>query len=175
VAPATRFDPRLPDWKPVKPAVPSRQPSIRRGATGLRPTFGRVSPTDAMPLCRSLDKIGPIGRTVGDTALMLDAINGYDRTYPSSIAAPFAHNSRLDRRRRGYFPADYKLNGIEELDRAALDIARRVELRLMPRKPRSALRFGCSMRARSAISAAHSRKVSASGIGVRRWGEPTRE
>jgi hypothetical protein len=59
VAPATRFDPRLSDGKPVKPAVPSRQPSIRCGATGLRPTFGRVSPTGAMPLCRSLDKIGP--------------------------------------------------------------------------------------------------------------------
>jgi hypothetical protein len=67
---------------------------------------------------------------------VLDAINGYDRTDPSSIAAPFAHNSRasIEGLRLGYFPADSKLDGIEELDRAALDIAKRVGLSLVPRK-----------------------------------------
>lgn len=111
-------------------------PSVRCGATGLRPTFGRVSRTGAMPLCWSLDKIGPICRTVGDTALVLDAINGYDRTDPSSIAAPFAYNSRasIEGLRLGYFPADYKLDGIEELDRTVLEVAKRLGLRLVPLK-----------------------------------------
>jgi Asp-tRNA(Asn)/Glu-tRNA(Gln) amidotransferase A subunit family amidase len=111
-------------------------PSMRCGATGLRPTFGRVSRTGAMPLCWSLDKIGPICRTVGDTALVLDAINGYDRTDPSLIAAPFAYNSRasIEGLRLGYFPADYKLDGIEDLDRAVLEVAKRLGLRLVPLK-----------------------------------------
>lgn len=53
-------------------------PSARCGATGLRPTFGRVSRAGAMALCWSLDKIGPICRAVDDTALVLAAINGFD-------------------------------------------------------------------------------------------------
>ena len=45
-------------------------PSIRCGTTGLRPSFGRVSRAGAMALCWSLDKIGPMCRTVEDTALV---------------------------------------------------------------------------------------------------------
>src|SRR5438552_18744378 len=50
-------------------------PSIRCGTTGLRPTFGRVSRTGAMALCWTLDKIGPMCRTVEDTALVASVIN----------------------------------------------------------------------------------------------------
>ena len=67
-------------------------PSMRCGATGLRPTFGRVSRAGAMSLCWSLDKIGPICRSVNDTGIVLDAINGFDPRDASSVGVPFAHD-----------------------------------------------------------------------------------
>lgn len=51
-------------------------PSMRCGTTGLRPTFGRVPRSGAMALCWSLDKVGPICRSVQDTAWVLAAIEG---------------------------------------------------------------------------------------------------
>lgn len=53
-------------------------PSIRCGASALRPTFGRVSRDGCMPLSWSLDKIGPICRSLEDCALVFDAIHGSD-------------------------------------------------------------------------------------------------
>jgi hypothetical protein len=53
-------------------------PSMRCGVTGLRPTFGRVPRTGAMTLCWSLDKLGPMARSVEDTLLVLNAITGPD-------------------------------------------------------------------------------------------------
>ena len=47
-------------------------PCMRCGTTGLRPTFGRVARTGVMALCWSLDKIGPICRSVLDTAIVLE-------------------------------------------------------------------------------------------------------
>src|SRR5581483_11452824 len=54
-------------------------PSMRCGVTGLRPTYGRVARTGAMTLCWSLDKLGPMTRTVEDAVLVLHAISGPDR------------------------------------------------------------------------------------------------
>ena len=59
-------------------------PSAFCGITGLRPTFGLVSRYGAMPLAPSLDKVGPMGRTVTDLAIVLEAIAGYDRRDPGS-------------------------------------------------------------------------------------------
>lgn len=53
-------------------------PSTRCGVTGLRPTFGLVPRTGAMALSWSMDKIGPICRSVEDCALVLSAIYGPD-------------------------------------------------------------------------------------------------
>ncbi|OLB21361.1 MAG: amidase [Acidobacteria bacterium 13_2_20CM_57_7] len=53
-------------------------PSTRCGCTGLRPSFGLVPRTGAMALSWSMDKLGPICRTVEDCALVLDAIHGRD-------------------------------------------------------------------------------------------------
>src|SRR6266852_2852053 len=50
-------------------------PSMRCGVTGLRPTYGRVPRTGAMTLCWSLDKLGPMTRTVEDALLVLHAIS----------------------------------------------------------------------------------------------------
>lgn len=64
-------------------------PSVRCGTTGLRPTFGRVGRSGGMALCWSLDKIGPICRSVDDTAIVLQAINGHDPADASSIPTRF--------------------------------------------------------------------------------------
>ena len=64
-------------------------PATRCGATGLRPTFGRVSRAGAMALSWSMDKLGPICRTVEDCALVLDAIHGADGKDPTARTVPF--------------------------------------------------------------------------------------
>lgn len=64
-------------------------PSTRCGATGLRPTFGRVSRRGAMALSWTMDKVGAIARSVGDCALVFDAIHGWDVRDPYSRSAPF--------------------------------------------------------------------------------------
>ncbi|MDO5528407.1 MAG: amidase [Paracoccus sp. (in: a-proteobacteria)] len=68
-------------------------PSHRCGATGLRPSFGRISRAGAMTLCPSLDKVGPIARAVEDCAMVLSVLNGADPADRGSIAAPFAYRS----------------------------------------------------------------------------------
>jgi len=67
-------------------------PCMRCGATGLRPTFGRVARSGVMALCWSLDKIGPICRSVLDTAIVLDTINGASTDDPASVEQPFYFN-----------------------------------------------------------------------------------
>ena len=55
-----------------------RQPAAYCGIVGLKPTYGLVSTRGVIPLSWSLDHVGPLARTVGDTALMLQVIAGYD-------------------------------------------------------------------------------------------------
>lgn len=61
-----------------------RGPAAFCGVVGLKPTYGLVSRSGAVPLSWSLDHIGPMTRTVGDCAIVLDAIAGYDPTDPTS-------------------------------------------------------------------------------------------
>src|SRR5690606_30513247 len=65
-------------------------PSTRTGATGLRPTYGRVSRHGAMALSWSMDKIGPIARNVEDCALAFAAIHGADGLDLTVRDLPFA-------------------------------------------------------------------------------------
>ena len=65
-------------------------PSMRCGITGLRPTYGRVARTGAMTLCWSLDKLGPMTRSVEDALLVLQVISGPDAGDVSNVS------SRLD-------------------------------------------------------------------------------
>ena len=102
-------------------------PSHRCGTTGLRPTFGRVSRAGGMALCWSLDKVGPICRSVEDTALVLGAINGADPDDRSSIEAPFAFDAGASiRGARIGFLAQAFGEGATEVDHAALEAARRL-------------------------------------------------
>lgn len=71
-------------------------PSRRCGASSLRPTFGRVSRDGCMPLSWSLDKIGPICRSVEDCALVFDAIHGADGRDMTAGSFPFHWPSQKD-------------------------------------------------------------------------------
>ena len=71
-------------------------PSIRCGASSLRPTFGRVSRDGCMPLSWSLDKIGPICRSVEDCALVFDAIHGWDGKDQTANSYEFNWPSKHD-------------------------------------------------------------------------------
>lgn len=109
-------------------------PSMRCGATGLRPTFGRVPRTGAMALCWSLDKVGPLARTVEDCALVLDAIRGRDDGDPSSLDVSFTFDASapLEAIRIGYDSAWFEGRGAVDLDRAALDAMKQTGAQLVP-------------------------------------------
>ena len=71
-------------------------PSTVCGATGLRPTFGRVSKQGAMALSWSMDKLGPICRNAIDCALVLEVIRGADGMDFTVRDFPFNYNYSKD-------------------------------------------------------------------------------
>ena len=71
-------------------------PADRCGVVGLRPTFGRVSRHGAMALSWSLDKLGPLTRSVEDAALVLTGIAGTDARDPATREAPFPWDPSAD-------------------------------------------------------------------------------
>jgi len=91
-------------------------PSTRCGCTGLRPTFGLVPRTGAMALSWSMDKLGPICRSVEDTALVLHAIHGADGNDRSVKNAAFNWDAGLDWRklRVGYLKDDFEKSADQE-------------------------------------------------------------
>ena len=103
-------------------------PSMRCGVTGLRPTFGRVARTGAMTLCWSLDKLGPMARSVEDTMLVLNAISGPDPGDVSSVPSKLDFNAgaSVQGLRVGYFPGWMKENPATDVDRAALEAVKKV-------------------------------------------------
>ncbi len=103
-------------------------PAMRCGITGLRPTYGRVPRTGAMTLCWSLDKLGPMTRSVEDAMLVLEAISGPDAGDVSSVTSrlDFDAAAPVKGLRVGYFPAWMKENPATEVDRAAVETVRKV-------------------------------------------------
>jgi Asp-tRNA(Asn)/Glu-tRNA(Gln) amidotransferase A subunit family amidase len=103
-------------------------PSMRCGVTGLRPTYGRVPRTGAMTLCWSLDKLGPMARSVEDTLLVLNAIAGPDPGDLSSVAYPlhFEASASVKGLRVGYFPAWMTQAPATDVDRLALETVKKV-------------------------------------------------
>ena len=97
-------------------------PSMRCGVTGLRPTYGRVPRTGAMTLCWSLDKLGPMTRSVEDTLLVLHAISGPDAGDLASVPShlDFDANASVKGLRIGYFPKWMQDFPATDVDRAAL-------------------------------------------------------
>jgi Asp-tRNA(Asn)/Glu-tRNA(Gln) amidotransferase A subunit family amidase len=103
-------------------------PTMRCGITGLRPTFGRVPRTGAMTLCWSLDKLGPMARSVEDTMLVLEAITGPDAGDVSSVPSKLDYDAgaKIEGLRVGYFPKWMKENPATDVDRAALETLKKL-------------------------------------------------
>ncbi len=79
-------------------------PSSYCGISGLRPTYGRVSRHGAMPLCFTLDKIGPLARSAEDLETVLDAIAGDDPADPSTLRGNWTRSPAPERLRIGVLP-----------------------------------------------------------------------
>ena len=92
-------------------------PSTRCGVTGLRPTFGFVPRTGAMALSWTMDKIGPISRSVEDCALVMSVIHGQDGQDRSVQPAAFRWDAEFDWRglRVGYLKSAFDAPKLEEL------------------------------------------------------------
>jgi Asp-tRNA(Asn)/Glu-tRNA(Gln) amidotransferase A subunit family amidase len=101
-------------------------PSMRCGITGLRPTYGRVPRNGAMTLCWSLDKLGPMTRSVEDALLVLNAISGPDPGDLASVLSKldFESGANVKGLRVGYFPKWMNEAPATEVDRAALATAK---------------------------------------------------
>ncbi len=114
-------------------------PSSRCGITGLRPTFGRVSRHGAMALSWSMDKIGPMCRSVVDCGLVFEAIYGPDGRDLTVIDQPFTWRpgAGLTGLRIGYladaFAAERSgTQGVKQNDEATLDTLRSLGAELVP-------------------------------------------
>ncbi|MEO6182013.1 MAG: amidase [Verrucomicrobiota bacterium] len=104
------------------------------GVTGLRPTYGRVSRAGVMSLSWSMDKLGPIGRTVEDCALVFDAIYGSDGVDQTLYDAPFNYRPKVDLRklRIGFLKNDFAKKKNQTNDLAALAMLKSLGAKLIP-------------------------------------------
>ncbi len=132
-------------------------PATRNGVTGLRPTFGRVPRTGAMALSWTMDKIGPMARSVEDCALVLEAIHGPDNFDRAVKNIPFSWDASLkpSSLRIGYNKAAFDLaerndknvvqHGTKRFDDAALAVFRTMGVTLvsveLPEMPYGAMRL----------------------------------
>lgn len=113
-------------------------PSTRCGLTGLRPTFGRVSRYGCMAISFSMDKIGPMCRTVEDCALVFNAIKGPDGKDLAVVDLPFNWDPDLDARqlRVGYIKSaieeEHESKEGKENDLATLEKLRSLGVKLVP-------------------------------------------
>ena len=92
-------------------------PSTECGTTGLRPTYGRVSRHGAMALSWSMDKIGPICRTVEDCAIVFNAIYGPDGIDPTLYDVPFNYDAtvKLSQLKIGYLKNDFDKDSVNKI------------------------------------------------------------
>ena len=111
-------------------------PATRCGVAGVRPTYGRVSRFGAMGLSWSMDKIGPICRSVEDCALVLRAIAGSDGRDVTVIDAPLHWEPKvsLKKLKIGYVKAEFdKMEADQKaLYDTALDVLRKAGANLQP-------------------------------------------
>lgn len=110
-------------------------PSTVCGVTGIRPTFGRVSRAGAMPLSWTMDKVGPIGRTVEDCMVVLHAIHGVDPLDGCTRAATLRYDASrpLTGLRIGYVKQGFERRyGFRAQDSASLVMLRKLGAQLVP-------------------------------------------
>jgi aspartyl-tRNA(Asn)/glutamyl-tRNA(Gln) amidotransferase subunit A len=104
-----------------------RIPASYCGIVGLKPTYGRVSSRGVIPLSWTLDHVGPLCKTVEDTALLLGAISGFDALDPTSVDVPVPDYARALRTRvenvRLGAPRTMFFEGLDPEISAAVDAA----------------------------------------------------
>ena len=104
-----------------------REPAALCGCVGIKPTYGRVSARGVIPLSWSLDHVGPLAATVGDAAVVLQAIVGFDPLDVCSADVPVSdYVSGLRdgaKSLRVGIPRAYFFEGLDDEVRAAVDAA----------------------------------------------------
>lgn len=123
-------------------------PATRCGATGLRPTFGRVPRTGAMALSWTMDKLGPLARSVEDCAVVFSALHGPDDQDATVHAAPYRWDGNASVRglRVGVLRTDFERQQVSKpFDTAALQVLSGLGVSLVnveiPEHPYAALRI----------------------------------
>jgi aspartyl-tRNA(Asn)/glutamyl-tRNA(Gln) amidotransferase subunit A len=104
-----------------------RQPASFCGVVGLLPTYGRVSRYGLIAFASSLDRVGPVTRTVQDAAILLEVIAGYDPLDATSADVPVPdYRKALEQPVKGLrvgVPAEYFGDGLDTEVRAAVESA----------------------------------------------------
>lgn len=110
-----------------------RIPSSACGIVGMKPTFGRVSKFGVFPLGYTLDHVGPMTRTVGDNAMLLNYLAAYDARDPYSVKGdPEDFTRRLEEGVKGAvigIPTTYYFEKIDpeiknQIDQAVVVLSR---------------------------------------------------
>ncbi len=104
-----------------------RQPAAHCGVVGLKPTYGRVSRYGVVAYASSLDQVGPVTRDVRDSALLLQAIAGYDSADSTSVETPVPdYQANLTGDLKGMkigLPKEYFIEGLDNDVREAVEEA----------------------------------------------------
>jgi aspartyl-tRNA(Asn)/glutamyl-tRNA(Gln) amidotransferase subunit A len=104
-----------------------RQPAAFCGVVGIKPTYGRVSRFGLVAFASSLDQIGPVTKTVRDSALIMNAIAGHDPHDSTSLNEPVPdYVAGLEKDVRGLrlgLPKEYMIEGTDPQVRTAIDAA----------------------------------------------------
>jgi aspartyl-tRNA(Asn)/glutamyl-tRNA(Gln) amidotransferase subunit A len=104
-----------------------RQPAALSGVVGVKPSYGRVSRFGVVAFASSLDQVGPLTKTVRDSALIMNAIAGHDSYDSTSLNEPVPdYTAALGRDLKGIrlgLPKEYMIEGIDPQVKAAIDAA----------------------------------------------------
>lgn len=101
-----------------------RQPAALSGIVGFKPSYGRVSRFGLVAFASSLDQIGPLTKTVHDSALLMNAIAGHDSHDSTSLNAPVPdYTENLGRDLKGIrigLPKEYMIEGVDPAVKSAV-------------------------------------------------------
>ncbi len=101
-----------------------RQPAALSGIVGFKPSYGRVSRFGVVAFASSLDQIGPLTKTVHDSALLMNAIAGHDSHDSTSLNAPVPdYTKNLGRDLKGIrigLPKEYMIEGVDPAVKSAV-------------------------------------------------------
>ena len=104
-----------------------RQPASLCGVVGVKPSYGRVSRFGLVAFASSLDQVGPLTKTVRDSALIMNAMAGHDPQDSTSLNEPVPdYTKNLGRDLKGMrlgLPKEYMIEGIDPQVKSAVDIA----------------------------------------------------